>query len=124
IAVTVAIAALRPGPLLPRRRRRRRGVHGGHAARGGPDAAPDPGTALVVEDLTVRLPAADGGWVHAVTGLSLRVRPGEVVAVVGESGAGKSTLAAAIAGLLPVGAHTRGRLATGRVGFVPQNPAA
>jgi oligopeptide/dipeptide ABC transporter ATP-binding protein len=38
---------------------------------------------------------------HALNGVDLEVRQGEVVGVVGESGSGKSTLALAIIGLLP-----------------------
>ncbi|MGK7865880.1 ABC transporter ATP-binding protein [Falsiroseomonas sp. E2-1-a20] len=39
--------------------------------------------------------------VHAVDGVDLRVRKGEVVGLVGESGCGKSTLGRIVAGILP-----------------------
>lgn len=116
IAVTVSIAALRPGTATPKTRPAL------------PTALPTrslaTGEGLAVQSLTVRLPTAGGRWVHAVTEVTLRAQPGELVAVVGESGAGKSTLAATIAGLLPAGAATSGTVCAGRVGFVPQNPAA
>ncbi|MFL0579637.1 ABC transporter permease subunit [Dietzia sp. 179-F 9C3 NHS] len=111
IAVTAAIAALRPS-----RRRRLAGPPVGLET--------GDGDGLAVDGLTVRLPSPCGGWVHAVTDLSVAARPGRVLAVVGESGAGKSTLAAAIAGLLPSSAHTAGQVRAGRVGHVPQNPSA
>jgi branched-chain amino acid transport system ATP-binding protein len=58
-------------------------------------SAASPGDGLVVEGLTV-----DYGGVRAVDRLSLRVRPGEIVALVGANGAGKTSTLAAISGVL------------------------
>src|SRR2546429_5832347 len=63
---------------------------------------------LQVRDLHVRF-AAPGGFIRAVTGVSFRVRPRSVVALVGESGPGKSVVSQTILRILPrSGVITRG----------------
>jgi branched-chain amino acid transport system ATP-binding protein len=54
-------------------------------------------TALVVENLSVRY-----GAVEAVRGLSLEVRPGQIVGLIGPNGAGKSSTLHAIMGSAPI----------------------
>jgi peptide/nickel transport system ATP-binding protein len=55
---------------------------------------------LRIEDLVVEFKTA-GGVVHAVSGISLDVREGETLGLVGESGCGKSTTGRAIMQLPP-----------------------
>ena len=43
-------------------------------------------------ELTREFPAAGGKTIHAVSGVSLQIREGETLGLVGESGCGKSTL--------------------------------
>ncbi|WP_051300475.1 thiol reductant ABC exporter subunit CydD [Actinomadura rifamycini] len=85
---------------------------------------------IVLEEVTVRYP---GSEVLALDGVSLRVAPGERVAVTGPSGAGKSTLLLVLAGLV---APESGRVLVdgtdlreldpaawrARLGWVPQRP--
>jgi branched-chain amino acid transport system ATP-binding protein len=54
-------------------------------------------TALAVENLSVRY-----GAVEAVRGLSLEVRPGQIVGLIGPNGAGKSSTLHAIMGFAPL----------------------
>jgi ABC-type dipeptide/oligopeptide/nickel transport system ATPase component len=61
----------------------------------------DDADALRVDDLTIAYGAAP----PSVSGVSLRVREGEIVGVIGESGSGKSSIALAMMGLLPESAR-------------------
>jgi oligopeptide/dipeptide ABC transporter ATP-binding protein len=61
------------------------------------------GSLLLVKDLTKQFPLAGSRqFVHAVTGVTLDIRPGETVALVGESGSGKTTVGRCVMGLLRV----------------------
>ncbi len=60
---------------------------------------------LTAEDVHVRF-HTKGGVVHAVEGVSLAIKPGEVLAVVGESGSGKTVLTRRLMGLVAGGRGT------------------
>jgi oligopeptide transport system ATP-binding protein len=62
---------------------------------------------LNVQDLRVRFSRA-GRHVHAVNGLSYRLEPGRMLAIIGESGSGKSVSSRALMGLLPSTAAVTG----------------
>jgi peptide/nickel transport system ATP-binding protein len=107
-----------------------------------PATAPPPATLLELDDLRVRI-RTPAGYVHAVDGISLEVRHGEILGVVGESGSGKSVTALSILRLLDArDQHTTGsirfegedvlamgeaslrRLRGGRIAIVLQDPMA
>jgi oligopeptide/dipeptide ABC transporter ATP-binding protein len=68
-----------------------------------------------VRDVSVHFPMRGAGllpwkaqrWIHAVDGVTFDIRPGEILAMVGESGCGKTTLGKAILKLI---APTRGKI--------------
>ncbi|MCT2273872.1 ATP-binding cassette domain-containing protein [Dietzia cinnamea] len=122
IAVTAAVALLGPG-------RAGRGAGSAGGGRGGrvasvpavgddDDEARTTRAALRVDGLTVRHggSGADAGET-AVDGVSLRVEPGRVVAIVGPSGAGKSSLLDACAGFVAPGSVVAGRVEVGGRGM-------
>ncbi|MEY9843172.1 ATP-binding cassette subfamily C protein CydCD [Streptacidiphilus sp. BW17] len=72
-----------------------------------------------VRDLTVRY---NGRERPALDGLSLRIAPGETVAVTGPSGAGKSSLLGVLLGFVPVASGEVTAPAHDRIAWVPQHP--
>ncbi|WP_434445216.1 ABC transporter ATP-binding protein [Lentzea sp. E54] len=97
---------------------------------------------LEIDRVSVRF-ALKGATVEAVNDVSLRIRPGECVALVGESGCGKTVLASALLGFLPGNAETSGSARLGdvdllaasdhelattirgrQIGLIPQSPAS
>jgi peptide/nickel transport system ATP-binding protein len=107
----------------------------------GQQAAGAGGAALLeVNNLSVEY-RGSGSSIAAVRDVSFVVRPGEMVALIGESGSGKTTIARSIVGLLEGGGRVTGgdirfggqvlttlsqrrlRAVRGRnIGFVPQDP--
>jgi peptide/nickel transport system ATP-binding protein len=71
--------------------------------------ADGPGPLLSARELSVRFRLRDS-VVQAVTDVSFELRPGRLLALVGESGCGKSVLASALLGLLPGNAEVRGEV--------------
>ena len=68
------------------------------------------GTMLKIEDINVYY-----GAIHAIKGISLEVKEGEIVTLIGANGAGKSTTLRTISGLL--------KPKTGKIEFLDQNIA-
>ena len=60
----------------------------------------DGSATVIAEGLRKTFDAPGGGPLHAVGGVTLRIRPGELTALVGPDGAGKTTLLRMVAGLL------------------------
>jgi peptide/nickel transport system ATP-binding protein len=74
-----------------------------------------------IENLVITF-ATDGEPVRAVDGVSLSVKPGEVLAIVGESGSGKTVTAKAILGLLPETATRSGVVLLGANDVIQLSP--
>lgn len=64
--------------------------------RGGMDGTPDFSKGIVLENVSFRYPNAEH---NCIDNVSIRINPGETVAIVGENGAGKTTLVRLMIGL-------------------------
>jgi peptide/nickel transport system ATP-binding protein len=80
---------------------------------------------VAVEDLHVSF-RRNGATVQALRGVSLAVRPGEILGIVGESGSGKSVLGLSMLGLLPTkpAPTIEGSVVVHGVDMVRASPAA
>ena len=67
------------------------------------------GTLLKIEDLYINF-RTDEGIAKVIDGVSLDIKYGEVLALMGETGCGKSTVAKSILRLLPKNAEVRGKI--------------
>ncbi|OKI00929.1 ABC transporter ATP-binding protein [Streptomyces sp. CB02923] len=88
-----------------------------------PQEAAGAPAALDIRGLDVEFPGPRGPR-HAVRGVDLALRRGEVLGLVGESGSGKSTVALAAMGLLPGSAQVGGSVRLGGTELVGAGDAA
>ncbi|MHA7664710.1 dipeptide ABC transporter ATP-binding protein [Mycolicibacterium sp. HS_4_1] len=88
-----------------------------------PAASPSPAPVATVTDLHVTF-RRNGREVHALRGVSLAVRPGEILGLVGESGSGKSVLGFGMLGLLPASARIDGSISVAGSDMVHGDPKA
>ena len=72
---------------------------------------------LKIEDLTIHYETRNAS-IHAVNNVSLTIRKGETLGLVGETGAGKTTTALGIMNLLPI---PPGKIVSGRILFDGQD---
>jgi len=101
------------------------------------------GATVIVNDLRIVAQAASGGETEIVKGVSFRIEPGEVLALIGESGSGKTTIGLALMGyarrgcsiaggsvrigdtdVLELSESERRRLRGRRISYIAQSAAA